>query len=246
MRVALIIGGLSVGVLFVAWLFRRRWVPAMFAPLICPVVLKRWQLLVIVGMPVLAICVALFFNQAQRQDLNDLSRARIADLRRSLDEQTLTRAQIAAIAQTQAMLLQPTTREQLRRINRALKTCASHVACRREFVRTVNTIVRSPGGVGFIPAPKGSSPVPPARTIVVQGKPGPAGAMGAPGRDGKAGTTGTPGKPGGPGSVDSNIVDGLDNRVADLEGALQSLVSRVSVLDGLVHALCRLLTPARC
>lgn len=245
MRAVLIIGGLSVAVLFVAWLFRRRWVPTLFDPLICPVVLKRWQLLVIVAMPVLAICVALFFNQAQRQDLNDLNRARIADLQRNIDlakDLIVTKQQVAQLVRQ----LQPTTKEQLRKINHALKICATHVGCRREFVRTVNTIVRSPGGVGFIPAPKGSSPIPPAQTIVVQGKPGPQGQAGTPGRDGQAGTTGAPGKPGGPGQVNSNIVDGLDNRVADLEGALQSLVSHVQVLDKLVNVLCRLLTPSRC
>jgi hypothetical protein len=208
------------------------------------VVLKRWQLLVIVGMPVAAVCVALFFNYAQREANQRQDRARLTDLQRNVTDQILTRTQIAGIAQAQARLAQPSTREQLRRINRALMVCASHGSCRQAFVRTVNKIIRSPAGRLFTPAPKdGSVPPPPTKTIIVQGTPGKTGAPGQNGRDGQAGLNG---KQGGPGSVDSNIIDGLDNRVASLEGGLQSLVSHVAVLDRLVTALCRLLTPSKC
>jgi hypothetical protein len=241
----LIIGGLSVAVLLVAWLFRRRWIPVMLEPLICPVVLKRWQLLAIVALPVLAICTSLAFNAHERTQRAADQRARIADVQRILSEQILTRTQIAGIAQAQAKLAQPSTREQLRRINRALMVCAAHGSCREAFVRTVNKIIRSPAGRLFTPAPRdGSVPsVPPPKTIIVQGTPGKPGAPGQNGRDGQAGLNG---KQGGPGEVNSNIIDGLDNRVASLEGGLQSLVSRVAVLDRLVTALCHLLTPSKC
>lgn len=204
-------------------------------------ILRRRHLVVFAVALTLPACTAMVVSLAGRVKLNDEIRARVAiDTRRIRDDQ-ITRAQVAGIAQTQAMLLRPTLKERLRRINEALKACAEHETCRVEFVRTVNRIVRSPAGSSFTVAPpKGltrppAPAPPPPRTIVV---PGPPAAAGKDGRDGK---DGRPGK-----SVDSAVVDGLDNRIAGVEGLVQGLVGRIVPLEKLTAALCRLLTPGRC
>jgi hypothetical protein len=202
-----------------------------------PVILRRGHLVALAVALTVPACTAMVVSLLGRVKLDNEIRHRIANEAAEIRDRQLTRQQVAGIAQAIARLQQPTTHEQLARINRALKVCAAHSRCRSAFVRTVNTIVRSPGGVGFVPAPTGNVPPPVTKTVVVQGQPGATGApgaMGAPGRDGQAGLTG---KPGGPGEVNSNIVDGLDNRVADLEHGLARVVQSLCVpaLARLLH-----------
>lgn len=241
MPLGIIIVGVVVAVALALWLCRR----ILFDGWSAPIALTKGDVYkrdLLIG---IAVAVSILVGTYGRAQLRSEREARVnADIA-SLEDRTLTRQQVAGIAQALIRLREPTTSEQLVRINRALKTCATHRSCRVAFVQTVNRIVRSPAGKLFTPAPRdgGAPPVSPGKTVVVQGKPGP---IGAPGMSGAMGKQGAPGKPGGPGQVNSNVVDGLDNRVADLEGALQSLVSHVQVLDKLVNVLCRLLTPSRC
>jgi hypothetical protein len=159
---------------------------------------------------------------------------------------TATKSDVAKLKrdlQAYARAQAPTDREIADAVVYRLKVCLRTPVCHGQVVRLINRVVRITNN-RIVPAPANGTPAAPgpapARTIIVQGKPG------KPGRDGAPGTPGRAGKPGGAGTVDSNIVDGLDNRIADLEGALQSVVGRVAVLDRLVGALCRLLTPGKC
>jgi hypothetical protein len=234
-----VLAGLGISLVLVAWLFRRRWLPWWHEP----IVTKRWHLYVGALTGSLAIVVALGFNFQQRE----ANARQDAAARAALAARILDRQEIASIAQAQAILLRPSNAERNRRNLVALKSCVRSGECRK----LLTTIVVRTLEPTMVPGAKGSRPV---KTIVIRGKQGPVGPQGAQGVPGAAGSagrdgvgkTGAPGKPGGPGTVDSNVVDGLDNRVAGLESALQAVVSRVQVLDRLVALLCRILTPGKC
>jgi hypothetical protein len=233
-----VLAGIGVLSALVAWLFRRRWLPWWHEP----IVTKRWHLYVGALTGSLAIVVALGFNFAQRE----ANKRQDAASREALAGRILDRQEIAGIAQAQALLLRPSNAERNRRNLVALQSCVKSGECRKLLTHIVVRTLEPT----MVPG-TGSSRT---KTIVIRGKQGPAGPQGAQGVPGATGTAGrdgvgrpgAPGKPGGPGSVDSNLVDGLDNRVAGLESALQSVVSRVAVLDRLVALLCRVLTPGRC
>jgi hypothetical protein len=222
------LGGFAASVGLVLWLFRRRWLPRLQQP----VVTKRWHLLLGAFMGSLAICLALVFNAQQRSENHKRDVA-----------QTLTRRQVAGIARTVVRLERPTNADLNRRNLRALQSCVNSGACRRLLttivVRTLSPKVVVAGGKR-------------TKTVVIAGEPGkagpagPPGPAGVPGRPGVGGKQGAAGKPGGPGQIDSNIVDGLDNRVADVERGLVSILGRLDGLQRLVGALCHLLTPTRC
>lgn len=232
-----VLAGIGISMVLVAWLFRRRWLPWWHEP----IVTKRWHLYVGALTGSLAIVVALGFNLQQRE----ANARQDAAARDALASRILDRQEIAGIAQAQAILLRPSNAERNRRNLVALKSCVRSGECRK----LLTTIVVRTLEPTMVPGSGRSR----TRTIVIRGKPGPAGPVGpqgVPGSNGSAGRDGVgrpgaPGKPGGPGEVNSNLVDGLDNRVADLESALSALLGRVAGLDGVVHALCRLLTPQR-
>lgn len=127
----------------------------------CPIVLRRGHLIVFAVALTVPACTAMVVSLAGRVKLNSEIRARVAtDTQRIRDEQ-ITRGQVAGIVKGLARFLKPTTKEQLRRINSALKTCAAHDTCRRAFVQTVNRIIRSPAGRTFTVAPPRARPAPP-------------------------------------------------------------------------------------
>lgn len=237
MALRFVIVGVLLAGLLVLWLNRvhcQRWWHSR-------VILTNGTLSILTGLIGAAIAVSIVTSHLNRESLSKERRDRVAKDIASLQDRTLTKRQVAGIAQTVLMLARPSNAERNRRNLEALKTCVRSERCQKLLtqivVRTLN--------VKTVPRPTRTS----SRTLVVQGKPGKTGArgpQGVPGPAGRDGLDGIAGKPGGPGSVDSNVVDGLDNRVADLETALQSLVSRVEVLDRLVGLLCRLLTPGRC
>lgn len=92
------------------------------------------------------------------------------------------------------------------------------------------------------------------------------GATGQRGRDGVDGSSGTAGKPDPrvgelvrdvatlrravtdlqSRKQDSAVANGLDNRLADVERGLQSIVGRIDGLQRIVTALCHILTPTKC
>lgn len=234
MRSAIVLGGLTASLVLVAWLFRRRWL-AWFH---CPVVTKRWHLILGAFAGSLAICLALVFNFQQRSD----NQARDVRARAALRDQILTRAEVASISQAMIALARPSDAERNRRNLKALMSCQRSPECSGKLTTIVERTLKV-----RIPL-KGAKP---QRTVAIRGKrgpvgpPGPVGPAGTPGRDG-VGQQGSPGKPGGPGAVDSNVVDGLDNRVADLESALAAVVSRVDSLQSLISALCRVLGRPSC
>lgn len=205
-------------------------------------VLCRGHLVVLAIALTIPACLAMVVSLAGRVKLN-----------REIRQSQVTRADVRRLVK----FTQPTQAEQLRRIGAAIDECAGSATCRRKFVRTVNRIVRVTGE-SIVPAPAKGKPMPRRqRTVVVHEKPktvtviqpSPP-APGAPqdGKDGKDGKDGRAGK-----DVDSAVLDGLDNRLANVEdltqtlvGGLRALVGRVDLVERLTAALCRLLTPGRC
>lgn len=234
MRSAIVLGGLTASLALVAWLFRRRWLIWFH----CPVVTKRWHLILGALAGSLAICLALVFNFQQRSD----NQARDIRARAALRDQILTHAEVAGIAQAIVALARPSDAERNRRNLKALMSCQRSPECSGKLTTIVERTLKV-----RIPLKGATS----QRTVVRVGKrgpvgpPGPAGPVGPAGQDG-VGHQGNPGKPGGPGTIDSNVVDGLDNRVADLESALAAVVSRIDSLQGLISALCRVLGRPSC
>jgi hypothetical protein len=219
-------GALGMGlmvVLFVAHGPLRTWASH-------PVLLRRGHLIALAVAMTLPACTAMVVSLAGRVKLNSEIRTRLAEDTARITQDQLTRDQIAGIAQAQARLLQPSTREQLRRINMALRTCASHSSCRVAFVQTVNRIVRSPAGRSFTVAPPkaavvapppAAAPVTVTKTVIV---PAPAAVPGKPGKPGRDGAAGAPGK-----DVNSALLDGLDNRLANVEQGLARVVQALCV-----------------
>lgn len=73
------------------------------------------------------------------------------------------------------------------------------------------------------------------------------GEKGAKGDDGMAGAPGKDGRNAPPPhELDSSLIDGVDNRVRDLEAVVSSLIGRLDGLQQLIGVLCRILTPGRC
>lgn len=185
----------------------------------------------------LAVASSILVGAYARDQLQDERDARTAADIASLADRTLTRKQVADISNAMIRLARPTNAERNRRNLRALRDCVKSGECRR---RLTDIVVRTLAP-NMVP---GTGP-----KVIVKGKPGTRGPQGLPGPAGPAGKDGTDGrtgKPGGTGAVDSNIIDGVDNRVAGLEQALRDVVSHVAILDKLVAVLCRVLTPGSC
>lgn len=238
-----VLAGIGISMVLVAWLFRRRWLSWWHEP----IVTKRWHLYVGALTGSLAIVVALGFNFAQRET----NRRQDAAARDALASRILDRREIAGIAQAQAILLRPSNAERNRRNLVALKSCVRSGECRK----LLTTIVVRTLQPTMVPGSGKSR----TRTIVIRGKMGPAGPQGAQGAT--AAPTPLPSlepvkqqidrltlavKDLQARKTDSSIGNGVDNRLKDVESALQAVVSRVQVLDRLVALLCRVLTPTRC
>lgn len=128
---------------------------------------------------------------------------------------------------------------QLVTARQVIARCDHDKACRRDLhklirrsIPQVRTIVRTETS---------TSPAPPAA-----GK-GPQGAQGAPGAagtDGQAGTDGRPGVTKVIHTLDSSLLDGVDNRVTDVEHLINALTAQVGALSqklvALLAGLCRL------
>lgn len=164
---------------------------------------------------------------------------------RRVEAEILTRNEIREIAMRQAKLEAPSRGELARRSRAALAACGRSSTCRTSFTRVVNRVLRIEGGklvpippqrgdVGSPPAEGGSPRLPP------KSSPGPAGRDGAAGPAGPAGRDGKPGR-----SVDSGILDGLDNRLHDVEAGLASVLNRLVGLDKLLALVCKALPVCR-
>lgn len=218
-------GVLAFGVLVVVVAQRgplRAWATCPIGPL------RRGHLVIFAVMAALPACGAMVVSLAGRVKLNNEIRDRISEDTSRLKRDQLTVDRVAGIAQAQARLERPSERELLLRVNRALKACASDAGCRVAFVQTVNRIIRSPAGRSFTVAPPDMpvvappEPTPPVtQTVVVPPPPATPGKAGA---QGPQGPSGAPGKP-----VDSAILDGLDNRLVDVEHGLARVVSALCV-----------------
>lgn len=75
---------------------------------------------------------------------------------------------------------------------------------------------------------------------------GPAGERGAAGQNGAPGSAGRDAPGASARTLDSAVIDAVDNRVADLERLVAVLLQRLNILEPVVRALCPLLPPARC
>lgn len=228
----ILVGAVLAGWVLVLWLHRKEIHANMNQPM-RP--LKRRDFAVFGGLVGLAIALAIIIGALARESLRAEREARVnADIA-SLQDRTLTRQQVAGISQAMIRLAMPTNAERNRRNLRALQSCVKSGECRTLLTKIVVRTL----------APKTVPGA--ASTVIVKGKPGPRGPQGLPGPAGPAGRDGTHGRDGKPGgAVDSNIIDGVDNRVASLEQALRDVVSHVAILDKLVAVLCRVLTPTRC
>lgn len=234
MRTALFIGGSGLALLVLAALLfvvagpLRTWAHR-------PVLLRRGHLLALAVALTVPACTAMLVSLAGRIKLD-----------RQIRDSAVTRRDVDRLIVAAA----PTTAEQLRKINHALKTCAADAGCRGEFVRTVNRVVRDSSGGLIRPAPHPPAPArpvhpaPPPRTTTVvikgpRGKQGPPGTIGPPGKPGAAGESA--------GTLNSALLDGIDNRVDGLEQTVVALTSSVGSLQQrlvvLAEALCRLLPP---
>lgn len=230
----ILVGAVFAGWMLVLWLNRKQIRTNMDQPM-RP--LKRRDFALFAGLVGLSIALAIIIGALARDSLRTEREQRVnADIA-SLQDRTLTRQQVAGISQAMIRLAMPTNAERNQRNLRALRDCVKSGECRTLLTKiVVRTLAPHtvPGAT---------------RTVIVKGKPGPRGPQGLPGPAGPAGKDGTDGrtgKPGGAGAVDSNIIDGVDNRVASLEQALRDVVQHVTVLDKLVAVLCRVLTPTRC
>jgi hypothetical protein len=221
-----------------------------------PIVWKAWHVWGLAALAGALLVLVIVTSHLNRESLLHEREARVASefaRLRDRDQLFLTRKEVATLAQTQARLIQPSRVEQLHRINVALKTCARSPSCRREFVRTVNRIVRSPGGSRLIPADR-STPMP-SRTVTVVRPPPPfvppavKPSEPAPSLDSlihrvsrlEADVRALQSR-----KSDSGTLDGLDNRVAALEQGLSSVLGRLEPLQRLVQTLCRVLARPNC
>lgn len=228
----LVIGAVFAAGLFVLWLNRQQ-IRTRLAQPMRPT--THGDFLVFAALIGAAVALSIIVGALARDSLRQEREARVSADIASLQDRTLTRQQVAGISQAMIRLAMPTNAERNRRNLRALQACVKSGQCRTLLTRiVVRTLKPMRGG---------------DRTLVIRGQPGrtgPRGPQGLPGPSGKDGQAGRVGKQGGTGGVDSNVIDGVDNRVADLEQALQAVVSHVAVLDKLVAVLCRVLTPTRC
>jgi hypothetical protein len=231
------IAGVLLAIVLVLWLNRahcKHWFEA-------PVILTRGTLSIIMFLVGMAVMTAIVTSHLNRESLKHERQARVAKDIASLNDRLLTKRQVAGIAQAMIALVRPTMAERNRRNLTALKTCVQSNECRK-LLTTIVVQTIDPRIVIGKPSSR-------TRTIVIEGKPGPGGPrgpQGLPGPAGKDGRNGGNGRNGTDGSVNSSIVDGLDNRVADLEHGLQSVVARIEPLQALVARLCHVLTPTRC
>lgn len=227
-----------VGAVFVAWILvlwlHRHHVRASMREV---VTLTRGHLTIFAALIGFTVALSIIVGALARDSLRTEREQRVQADIASLQDRTLTRQQVAGIAQAMIKLTSPSDTERNRRNLEALQACVKSGECRRLLTTIVVRTLQPKTTKGA------------AKTIVVKGQPGPRGPQGLPGPAGQNGTNGQDGqagKQGGTGTVDSNILDGVDNRVADLEKALQDVVSHVAILDRLVAVLCRVLTPTRC
>lgn len=131
------------------------------------------------------------------------------------------------------------TQQQVRRLAartaaQELERCSRTERCRRDFASTVNRIIRVERD-RVVAAPPGRRPEPRRAQSpfasrappTTPGRRGPQGRPGAPGESGlpgPRGDTGPQGRAGQVGTVDSGILDGIDNRLGSLEGKLSGLL----------------------
>lgn len=229
-----LVGAVFAAWLLVLWLNRAQIRTSMSMPM-RP--LTRGDFVALAALMGCTAALTLIVGAFARDSLRTEREARVSADISSLADRTLTRQQVAGIAQAIVRLERPSNAERNKRNLKALQACVKSGECRKLLTTiVVRTLVPK--------TTKGAT-----KTIVIKGTPGPRGPQGLPGPAGKDGQSGQPGRAGqqgGTGGIDSNIIDGVDNRVADLERALQSVVSHVAILDRLVAVLCRVLTPTRC
>jgi hypothetical protein len=175
--------------------------------------------------------------------LNDLRESRLdAELAQVVTKQRLDAVERRTRAY--ARFLAPSERDVLEIVRRYRRICARSAQCRRDFAASINQVLRvensrivpAPQDARPAPAPQSNGgaspfprPAPPPEIITVpgpQGKPGPQGPRGESGRN-----------------VDSALVDGLENRIADVERGLQALLGRIPGIERVLALLCR--TPLR-
>lgn len=175
-------------------------------------------------------------SHLNRVELNKDREAQSRKNFNALQSQILTRTQVAAIGKRLIDLATPSNAERNRRNLVALKSCVMSHECRKLLttivVRTLRVETPTPGATN-------------TRTIVIAGKRGPAG---PPGPQGLPGTSGRDGSRGGDGKnagVDSGLLDGIDNRLSDLEHGLGNVLAQIPGIQRIVALLCRALPVCR-
>lgn len=208
--------------------------------LIEPVILRRGHLFVAAVALVLVSGFAMTVSLIGRHNLNVERDARLDESLAGIKRDAVTLAEVRDTARRQARLESPTNAELARRSSAALMACGRTARCREQFTRVVNRVLRVRNGV-IVPAP-GDGRAPGARAPAPSGGTGPQGSAGGTGPSGPAGPPGSQGKPGMDAKpIDSGLLDGLDNRIHDVETGLGAILQRLTGLDRLVALLCRAL-----
>jgi hypothetical protein len=233
------IAGIILAVGVTGWLNRRTLKPYFERP----VVLTRGHTALYTGLVGLAIASTIITSAVNRKELGKERDARLKTVTAQLvTMDRLDRAE--RDLKRYARLLAPSEQDVLEVVRRYRRICARSAACRRDFAASINQVLRvensrivpAPQDARPAPAPQSNGgaspfprPAPPPEIITVpgpQGKPGPQGPRGEPGRN-----------------VDSALVDGLENRIADVEKGLRALLGRIPGIERVLALLCR--TPLR-
>lgn len=209
-----------------------------------PIILRGNHILVLLGVIIVASAYPMTISLIGRHNLN---RERDARLVLALSGKT-TQTQLDALEarlERDRMAGERKLRQSFsQRISTSLqqiKDCSHSGECKVGFARLIRTVVRvDPQSGDIIPAPPTTQRVPPAIVVPrptvppkVVTVPGPAGKDGVNGRDGKDGAAGR--------SFDSAALDLVDNRLADVERGLASLLGRLPGIDRLLGLLCKAL-----
>lgn len=221
-----------------------------------PIIIRGNHVLVLLGVIIVASVYPMTISLIGRHKLNQERDARLKETVTAIERDAVTLAEVRDTARRQARLESPTNAELAKRSQAALVACGRTMRCRAQFTRVVNRVLRirdgtivpapSTGGKGTRAQPSPSpapTPRPPAPTVITP-----------PARDDprvsqlaadvadlrdqvkalKAGK-----------GVDSGAVDGLDNRLADVERGLANILTRLPAIDRLVALLCKALPVCR-
>lgn len=209
-----------------------------------PIIWRGNHILILLGVIIVASAYPMTISLIGRHNLNRERDARLVLALSGKTTQTQLDALEARLERDRMAGERKLRRSFSQRISTSLqqiKDCSHSGECKVGFARLIRTVVRvDPQSGDIIPAPpmtKRPTPPAPPKVVTIPGKPGRDGAQG------QQGAQGTPGKDAAP--IDSGLLDGIDNRLSDLERGLGSVLAQVPGIQRLVALLCRALPVCR-